>query len=427
MSEIITVALAGAGNRGKNVYAKYTKLFPEKIKLVAVADIDEKKVQEVKEEYGLEENLCFSSVEELLEKDRVADIMFLCTMDRQHYEPAIKAIKKGYHLLLEKPISPYLDECREIERLALKHKRHVLVCHVLRYAPIYQEMKRIIDSDIIGDIVAIDAKENIGYYHFAHSFVRGNWRKSDESTPMIMQKCCHDMDMFLWLTEKHCKSISSYGSLSHFIKDKAPKGSSERCLDCAVKQTCPFDAESIYIESDFAGIRKGVTEWVSMFVLKPDETKVYNALRNGPYGRCVYKCDNDVADHQVVNLLMEDDITISFCVSAFTNSMGRQTHIMGTRGDIIADTDTMQIKVTAFAEKSNIIDVNAMCLDLSGHGGGDRKLIEDVIRIIGDEHSNYSGLTEISRSVESHYMSLAAENSRINNGLVTNLDSFFGC
>jgi len=424
MSRIITVALVGAGNRGKNIYAKYTKLFPEKIKIVAVADIDPEKVKEVKEDYGIDEEQCFTSAEELLEKDRLADMIFLCTMDRQHYAPAINALKKGYHLLLEKPVSPDPDECRVIEKLAIKLERHVLVCHVLRYAPIYQEIKKVLATGCLGRIISIDAKENIGYYHFAHSFVRGNWRNSSESSPMILQKCCHDMDLFLWMTERHCKSVSSFGSLSHFTRANAPVGSSERCLDCSVKQSCPYDAEQIYIKSAKAGIGSGVTEWVKMFVQDPDESKVYDALRNGPYGRCVYRCDNNVADHQVVNILMEDDITISFCTSAFTDSMGRQTHIMGTKGDLLANTDSMQIKVTLFGSDTQVIDVNEMCLDLSGHGGGDRKLIEDVIRVIGNKTDGYSGLTEITKSVESHYMAIAAENSRISNGSVIEIESF---
>lgn len=424
MKDIITVALAGAGNRGKNVYAKYIKLFPDQIKLVAVADIDEEKVKEVKEEYGLTDEMCFSSVDALLEKDKVADIMFLCTMDKQHYQPAIKAIKKGYHLLLEKPISPDLKECLEIESLAVENKRHVLVCHVLRYAPIYQEVKKILQSGVIGDIISIDANENIGYYHFAHSFVRGNWRNSEESNPMIMQKCCHDMDIFLWLTEKHCKSISSFGSLSYFKKSNAPEGSGERCLDCKIQNNCPFDAEQIYIYSDESGISKGITEWASMFVLKPDENKVREALKTSPFGRCVYQCDNNVADHQVVNMRMEGGLTISFSACAFTNSMGRKLHIMGTKGDIILDTDTMQIKVTKFGCNPEIFDINNLCLDLSGHGGGDRKLIEDVIRIVGDENSDNTGLTEITRSVESHIMAFAAEKSKLENGRVIDLKIF---
>lgn len=418
----IKVALIGAGNRGKNVYIKYVKVFSDKIELVAVADIDPEKVRQVKEDYGLAENMCFSSGEELLERERLADIIFLCTMDREHYSLAAAAIKKGYHLLLEKPISPDLRECRELEALALKHKRHVLVCHVLRYAPRFQETKRIIDLDKIGNIVSIEACENIGYWHFAHSFVRGNWRDAEKSNSMIMQKCCHDMDVFLWLTGAHCRKVSSFGSLKYFKRENAPQGSAERCWLCDLKHDCPYNAERIYIDDPETGIANGKTEWASMFVVSPTPEKVREELKTNLFGRCVYKCDNNVADHQVVNLLMDNDITVSFHVCALTESMDRWLHICGTEGDIVARGNN--ITVTRFGSEPYTIDVEKLCTDLSGHGGGDRRLIEDVIRIVGSESDKDFGLTEISRSVESHYMAFAAEKSRKENGKVIDMDSF---
>lgn len=414
MNRKVKVALIGAGNRGKNVYAKYLKVFNDRAELVAVADVDSEKVDEVRSEYGIADNMCFSSGEALLEQPKLADVILLCTMDHQHFDLAKSAIEKGYHLLLEKPISPDLDECRELERLALLHKRHVLVCHVLRYAPLYTKLKEILNSNTIGKIVSIQAAENIGYYHFAHSFVRGNWRNSKESNPMIMQKCCHDMDIMLWLTDKHCESVSSYGSLSYFKSENAPSGAAERCYMCRYNATCPFSAEKIYIDSPDTGIAHGIEEWASMFVVKPTPEKVREELKTNLFGRCVWHCDNDVADHQVVNLLMEDGLTVSFHVCAATNSLGRTMHLCGTEGDIYTNTDTQTITVQRFGEKPSVIDVNSMCLDLSGHGGGDRKLIEDMINIVGG--SDGSGLTEITRSVESHYMAFAAEKSRINNG-----------
>lgn len=418
----LKVALVGAGNRGKNVYIKYMKVFSDKAELVAVADIDPEKVHEVKVEYGLAENMCFLSGEALLEQERLADIIFLCTMDREHYLLAAKAIKKGYHLLLEKPISPNIQECKELEALALEYKRHVFVCHVLRYAPRYQETKRVIASGEIGDIVSIEACENIGYWHFAHSFVRGNWRNAEASNPMIMQKCCHDMDIFLWLTDAHCRKISSFGSLRYFKTENAPQGSAERCWLCSLKNECPYNAERIYIEDSETGIANGKTEWSSMFMVHPTPEKVQEALKTNLFGRCVYRCDNDVADHQVVNILMENDITVSFHVCALTDNMDRWMHICGTKGDIVARGN--EITVTRFGKMPYIIDVEKLCADLSGHGGGDRNLIEDVIKITEKDSAEDFGLTEISRSVESHYMAFAAEKSRKENGRVIDMESF---
>lgn len=422
MDNKVKVALVGAGNRGKNVYTKYLKIFSDRAELVAVADIDEGKVEEVKNEYGLSDDMCFFSGEEMLERERIADVIFLCTMDHQHYDLAVKAINKGYHLLLEKPISPDLKECKALEKLAREKNRHVLVCHVLRYAPLYTELKKVLESGKIGRLISIQAAENVGYYHFAHSFVRGNWRDSEASNPMIMQKCCHDMDIFLWLTEKSCKAISSFGSLTYFKEENAPLDSAARCYNCPRRDECAFNSEKIYVDSPVSGIAQGITEWASMFVLDPTPEKVREALKTNNFGRCVWHCDNNVADHQVVNLLMEDDITVSFQVCATTNSMGRTMHICGTEGDIYTNTDTQTITVQCFGEEPSIIDVNALCLDLSGHGGGDRKLIEDVINVVSGGDGN--ALTEITRSVESHYMAFAAERSRLSGGQLIDMTEF---
>ena len=201
----LTVALAGLGSRGKDTYAKTAKLFPEKMKIVAIADIDPAKVAEVAREYDVPAQRCFSSAEELLAQDKLADLMFITTQDRQHVGHALPALKKGYDLLLEKPVSPKLEECRELLKTAQACGRKVVVCHVLRYTPFYTKLKEILDEGTIGDVVTVMGIENVGYWHQAHSFVRGNWRNSDQSSPMILQKCCHDMDILLWLTGKSCR------------------------------------------------------------------------------------------------------------------------------------------------------------------------------------------------------------------------------
>ena len=212
MNKKITVSIVGLGSRGKDTYAKCAKIFPENMEIVAIADIVPHKVEEVAKEYGVPAEMCFDSAEALLERERLSDVMFICTMDKQHYGHAIAALNKGYHLLLEKPISPDEKECKEIAALANEKNLQVAVCHVLRYTPFYQKLKEIIKSGRIGDTVSIDAIENVGYWHQAHSFVRGNWRNSNETSPMILQKCCHDMDILLWLTDKHCKSCLLYTS-----------------------------------------------------------------------------------------------------------------------------------------------------------------------------------------------------------------------
>lgn len=242
MSRQMTVAIAGLGSRGRDTYAKAAKIYPDKMKIVAIADIDPEKVKLTAEEYDVPMSHCYESAEDMLKEEKLADAMIIATQDRQHVGQAIKALKKGYHLLLEKPISPDLGECRKISEVAKECKREVVVCHVLRYTPIYQKVKEILDAGTIGDVISIMAIENVGWFHQAHSFVRGNWANSDETSPMILQKCCHDMDLYLWLANKTCRSLTSYGELNYFKTEHAPEGCTDRCLEgCKAKDNCIKD------------------------------------------------------------------------------------------------------------------------------------------------------------------------------------------
>ncbi|MEF9997749.1 MAG: Gfo/Idh/MocA family oxidoreductase [Lachnospiraceae bacterium] len=425
MSKKLKVALAGLGSRGKDTYAPTAKLFPDKMEIVAIADIDSAKVEDVAKEYNIPKEACFASAEELIEQDKLADIMFITTQDRQHVRQAIPALRKGYHLLLEKPISPDLDECREIVKVANECNRKVIVCHVLRYTPIYSKLKEVISSGIAGDIVSVMSIENVGWWHQAHSFVRGNWRNSNTTSPMILQKCCHDMDLLLWLTGKTCESVSSFGSTYLFKEEKAPTGATKRCMDgCKAKENCPFDAEKIYMYNEKTGVTKGNTEWpLDVVTLHPTEESIREAIKTGPYGKCVYHCDNNVVDHQVVNMNMTDGSTISHTMCAFTATGSRYAKFMGTKGEIIADMSAKTISVTEFGKKTEIIDVEKLATDFSGHGGGDNRMVEELLDMIIEDKEPDNRITSVDKSVESHYVALAAEQSRLNGGDVVRLDT----
>ena len=426
MSQKVKVALAGLGSRGKDTYAKTAILFPEKMEIVAIADIDPAKVEEVAKEYQIPKEACFSSAEELIAQDKLADAMFITTQDKQHVAQAIPALKKGYHILLEKPISPDLDECREIVKVAKECNRKVIVCHVLRYTPIYSKLKEVIDSGLIGDIVSVMSIENVGYWHQAHSFVRGNWRNSKTTSPMILQKCCHDMDLLLWLTGKTCESVSSFGSTYLFKEACAPKGATHRCMDgCKVKENCPFDAEKIYLKHHKIGAENGYNQWpLDVLTLHPTVESVTEAIKTGPYGRCVYYCDNDVVDHQVVNLNMTDGSTISHTMCGFTATGSRYTKFMGTKGEIIADMTENTIKITEFGKKdTEVIDVSKLATDFSGHGGGDNRMVEEFLDMIINNTEPTNRTTSVDQSVESHYVALGAEQSRVRGGTVVQLET----
>lgn len=432
MSKRIKVAIAGLGSRGRDTYAKTSKLFPEKMEIVAVADTDPKKVALTAEEYGLPPEACFASAEEMLREEKLADAMIIATQDRQHVGQAIEALKKGYHLLLEKPVSPDINECRRLEEAAKTYDRKVVVCHVLRYTPIYQKVKELLDGGAIGDVVSISAMENVGWYHQAHSFVRGNWANSDVTSPMILQKCCHDMDLYLWLANKTGESISSYGDTYLFKAEKAKEGCAKRCLDgCRVKDACPFDAEKIYLDSDKSGYRKGNREW-PLDVLVPEgptEEKLLEQLKTGPYGRCVYYCDNNVVDHQVVNLKMTDGTTMNFSMCGFTPDISRYARFMGTEGELrvnMAGVEESEITVYRFGSRvsKESIDIKSLADDFSGHGGGDDRMVEEFLDMLSGEKEESSYITSIGRSMESHYCALAAEYSRVHGGVPVKIADF---
>ena len=424
MKAPVTFAIAGFGDRG-STYASMEKLFPGKMKVVAVADLDPAKVEKARNLYHIPEENCFSSAEEMLEQDRLADVMVVSTMDRQHVGHAIPALRKGYHILLEKPISPELSKCRELLEVASQCPGKIIVCHVLRYTVFYNTLKDLIQRGRIGDVVAICANENVGYWHQAHSFVRGNWRNSTQTSPMILQKSCHDMDILTWLLGKRCKAVSSFGSTQLFKPERAPEGAALRCLDgCKVKDTCPFDAEKIYITSPKTGLATG-DSWISS-VLSVEHTleSTYKALREGPYGRCVYHCDNDVVDHQQTNLLMEDGSTISFTMCAFTENCYRTFKAMGTKGEIEADMKSNLIHVRVFGQEEEIIDVGKLSSDLKGHGGGDSGIVEDFLNMLLTDSQPNQRTTTLEHSMESHFIALAAEESRLAGGKVIHLETF---
>ncbi len=423
MNSPITFAIAGFGDRG-STYASMQDLFPDQMKVVAVADLDPAKVEKARKRYDLPPDRCFSSAEEMLERSKLAEVLVVATMDRQHVDHAIPALRKGYHILLEKPISPELSRCRELLEVARECHGQVIVCHVLRYTAFYNQLKELIDSGRIGNVVSVCANENVGYWHQAHSFVRGNWRNSKETSPMILQKSCHDMDIFTWLLGKKCRSVSSFGGTWLFRPERALEGAALRCLDgCQVKEACPFDAEKIYITSPKTGRARGDSWITSVLSVENTVESTYRALREGPYGRCVYQCDNDVVDHQQTNLLLEDGSTVSFTMCAFTENCYRTFKAMGTQGEIEADTRSNLIHIRVFGQPEEVIDVGRLAGDLKGHGGGDSGIIRDFLELLRGGVLN-GRTTTLENSMESHFIALAAEESRLHGGRVVEMEAF---
>lgn len=410
----LTAIVIGAGDRGTNAYAPYALSNPNKLEIVAIAEPLDHRRKAFMDKFSLKECQCYKSYQDILKEDKIADIAIIATQDRMHFDPTIKALNKGYNVLLEKPMSPNPKECIEMAEVAEKNNKVLSICHVLRYTSFFQKIKEILDEGRIGNIVSVQHNENVGYYHQAHSFVRGNWRNSDETAPMILAKSCHDMDILLYLIGKKCLNVSSFGSLIHFKEENAPKGAPKRCLDgCPNENTCAFYAPKFYLTDNINWPTSTISSDLSF------EGRL-KALQEGPYGRCVYHCDNNVVDHQVVNLEFEGGITASFTMCAFTHDIGRSLKIMGTKGELRAVMGKREIEVHNFVDNS--IERISLPSSQSGHGGGDFGLIGDFVDLVSGKSND--SLSSAKVSVESHLMSLAAEKSRLEHKVIS-IDDFY--
>jgi len=397
----ITVITLGAGNRG-NVYGNFALSYPDELDVVGVAEPIPLRNERYTKKHNIPEANRFTTWEQVFQKPKFADAVLITTPDNLHYGPCMAALKAGYDVLLEKPISPSEKECRDILALAKKTGRIVAVCHVLRYAPYFVKLREIMHSGAIGEIISLQHMEPIEHIHMSHSYVRGNWHDRNATTPIILAKSCHDLDILRWLIDKPCKEIVAMGSLKWFRKENAPPGSTARCMDgCSVESTCPYSAMKIYYRE------RG---WLSVFDMPDDKAlhgdHILEKLRTTNYGRCVYHSDNNQEDHYIASMLFEGDITASFSMEAFTAYAGRRTRVMGSMGDIVGDMDTFT--VTDFRTKKSVVYDQSSG---DGHGGGDWRLVRDWLQAVS-QHKPELLTSTIDASIESHVMGFMAEKSR---------------
>ena len=404
----VRLVIIGAGDRG-NVYASYARHHPERAKVVGVAEPIDARRDAMMTQYALPESNAFRDWRDLAKLDRFADVAVVATQDAMHEGPAVALANKGYHLLLEKPMAPNKEGCKNIVGAVLRNDVMFSVGHVLRYTRFTRRLKSIIDSGAIGEVVGIQRLEPVGYWHQAHSFVRGNWRNEKESSFMLLAKSCHDIDWIRYVMGRRCTSVSSFGNLFHFREDNKPANAGSRCTECDYEPDCPYSALKIYL----GFVDKGVTGWPVHVLLdgEPTRERVMSALQSGPYGRCVYACDNDVVDHQVVNMEFEGGGTASFTMMAFTKARQRETRIFGTRGEAYGN--GTRIEVHDFqTDTTSTIDTSADDpSSLSDHGGGDYALMDSFVEAVatGERSHILSGPQE---TLESHLITFAAEESR---------------
>ncbi len=421
-----SVIVIGAGQRGKR-YTDVMKTCPEKFKVIAVAEPIENRRNHIKNKHGIADDMCFESWEDILALPKMADLAIISTMDDMHYEPAMKAIQLGYNLLLEKPVAQTAEECAKIALEAKKYNAKVLVCHVLRYAPFYKTVKDILLEGTIGDIVSGIQVEAVGNLHQSHSYVRGNWHSEAETTPMLLAKCCHDIDILQWLLDKPCKKVQSFGELTHFCAENAPEGAPVRCADggCPVADTCPYNCIKVYYDDkNNSWFRDACTKSVRSDGSIITDEDVMKSLKTTDYGLCVYHANNDVVDHQTVNMQFEGGITVTLHMNAF-NKGGRYIRLFGTKGELYANMGNGDITVYTFADKKTTeIPVNFPGEAItSGHGGGDQGIVHELYDYL---NGSYNGIcaADIGISVKNHLIGFAAEESR-HNDTVENIDRYF--
>lgn len=401
----LRVIVLGAGQRGQT-YTDVMADLPEQFRVVGVAEPVQANRDYIQKKHDIPAEYCVSSWEELLNRPCFADIAIIATQDKMHYAPAMKALELGYHLLLEKPVAPTAKECMDIWRQAERYGRKVVVCHVLRYTSFYSKVKQLLEEGVIGDVMTIVHTEGVGNLHQSHSFVRGHWGNEEDSAPMLLAKSCHDVDLLQWLMDDRCENVQSFGSLRYFRAENAPAGAPQRCIDgCPHGEICYYNAVKLYLEDKknlwFRGAATGL--------VAPTDEDVLRALQTTQYGQCVFQCNNDVVDHQVVNLEFAKGGTVSFTMSAF-NKGGRKSNIMGTKGEMFLDFEADEIKIFCFDTRQFEI-INTRTGAVSGHGGGDDGIVSALYDYLTGVKTA-DQVSEIGISCRNHLLVFAAEQAR---------------
>ncbi len=409
MSTPVTAIVIGAGGRG-TTYAMFAKEHPKRLRIVGVAEPRDFYRQRLADEFSIPAENVVTDWRQLAARPRMADSVIIATQDSLHADPAVAFAAKKYAMLLEKPLAPTEAECVRIVQAAKENGILFGVCHVLRYTRYTQTLKALLDSGAIGEVVSIQHLEPVGYWHQAHSFVRGNWRNEAESSFMLLAKSCHDLDWLRYVMGTPCRSLSSFGALTHFHRAQKPAeaGEAKRCLDCAYEPQCPYSARKIYL----GRLERGDAGWpVDVVTPAPTVETLTAALRDGPYGRCVYECDNDVVDHQVVNMLFDGPKTAAFTMTAFNEADHRQTRIFGTRGEVLCNGVTIRVRDFLSDQVREIEVPETDGTLLGGHGGGDFGLMDRFVAAVAanDQSLILSGPDE---SLETHRMVFAAERAR---------------
>ena len=430
----VEIALVGAGNRGFSAYGDVVIKHPDKVRYVAVAEPNAERREKARRRFSIPKENCFENWQEMLRRPQLASALLKATQDALHVPSTLAALRAGYAVLLEKPMALSPTDCMALAAASEKTGNLLQICHVLRFSRAFRKVKRLIERNTIGQVLHINHTESVGYWHFAHSYVRGHWRRQDESSFLLMTKSCHDLDLLCWFLGQPVQQLSSFGELSWFKAANAPAGSAPRCTNgCKVERTCPYSAIKLYLNPARPAIPPQLALGVAPsslvhYLQNPrhsslagavmddlSEEGIQHSLRTGPYGRCVYHCDNDVVDHQTVNLRFAGGATAVFSLNAFSTLMERTTRICGSNGEIRLSDFRGLFEVRRFSRGSSRVEF--IPHEAHNHGGGDEGVLLDFVKNV--RSGGGQALTSARNSLLSHLLAFAAEESRLSGKTVT--------
>ncbi len=406
------VAIIGCGNRGFT-FAQLLDAKKDKFEFAALCDTAQGQIDKIHNLTGIKDTDDFTEPEEFF-KEKRADLLIIATPDRDHVPMSVKALELGYDLFLEKPISDSREELKLLLETQKKTGGQIIVCHELRYGGGYRKVRELIDSGTIGKLRVIDASERPFYWHWAQAYVRGYMAYLETCHPVILAKCSHDLDLLYYYAGSECDTVSSVGDLQFFIPENAPDGAADRCLECKYVNECVYSAKKIYVDM-WHEMGEPEFRW-PFYKVSIDgphtEEKLMKALETTEYARCVFKCNTEQVDHQMVQMTFKNGVKASLKMIYSPNS-GRRMTFYGTMGEIVLEDRDDEIKVMPFGKEEYTIKIGSLVDNSQGHGGGDEIIMDELYEMLSKKGSSS---TDISASIEAHLMGIAAEESRKQGG-----------
>ena len=416
---MVTAIIVGAGHRAVG-YANYALDFPEKLKIVGVADPSPERRAMTAKKFGLAPEQCYSSAEELAALPKQADAIINGTMDRQHVPTTIPLLERGYDVLLEKPFAVSIEEVEALSAAVRKTGRKVMICHVLRYAPFYYELKRRVLAGEIGRLITLETAEHVSYHHYSTAFARGKWHREDEcGSSFLMSKCCHDLDLLTWyMSGVSPVRVASFGGLHYFTRENAPANSGEHCLlDCPIEKECPYSVRQLYLNHPERWVFYVWPELEESGDLSIEAKTARLRDPSNPYSRCIWKMDNNVADRQSVVVEFADGTVATHNLVGGASRPMRKIHLLGTTGELEGVFDDNEFTLRhidtrpgceTHEERFNLADLGDTTGAFGGHGGGDGRLVADFVSLL-DGGSPSISCTMLSDSINGHKIGFYAD------------------